>query len=144
MVKKIRERQELEELRARLPDIDFNKDCKDLRLQDKIKQLLLLHGLKDTDQKDIQEDGNKATNRKKEIGPQEASAKIAKHGSRCCNSYLLEETVMNQRITLQLFAEHTSIVKELMADNKSLQNEKNKLAEEKRAMEEVNTYKKPS
>ena len=51
---------------------------------------------------------------------------------------------MNQRITLQLFAEHTSIVKELMADNKSLQNEKNKLAEEKRAMEEVNTYKKPS
>ena len=144
MVKKIRERQELEELRARLPDIDFNKDCKDLRLQDKIKQLLLLHGLKDTHQKEIQEDGNKATNCKKEIGSQEASAKMAQNGSRCCNSYLLEETVMNQRITLQLFAEHTSIVKELMADNKSLQNEKNKLAEEKRAMEEVNTYKNPS
>ncbi len=91
----------------------------------------MLHGLKDTDQKDIQEDEKKATEGQKEIGPQEASAKIPQHGSRCCNSYLLEETVSNQRITLQMLIEHTSIAKDLMADNKSLQDETNKLAEEK-------------
>ncbi len=101
----------------------------------------MLHGLKEIDQKEIQEDGKKATDRKKEIGSQEASAKMAQNGSRCCNSYLLEETVSNQRITLQMLIEHTSIAKELMADNKSLQDETNKLAEEKRAVEKVITYK---
>ncbi len=101
----------------------------------------MLHGLKESHQKEIQEDGNKATNRKKEIGSQEASAKMTQRGSRCCNSYLLQETVANQRITLQMMAEQTTIVKKLMTENKTLQNERNKLAEEKRVMEEVNTYK---